>query len=138
MKINTLNLAFGIILLLGFLISGQYLKHYFKPNHLDQYLMRLQIRSSHIYILFIACLNIIAFKTKTDLKIKIQKTLNLTWRVCLIIAGLLFILAFLKEHTGEIKNRTLTLIGANLTLTSIGLFLLNETISHFKKYMTHK
>jgi len=133
MKLNKLNLTIGIILLLGFLISGQYLKHYFKPNHIDQHLMRLQIRSNHLYILLIACLNIISFKTQTDLKIIIQKTINITWRTCLIIAGLFFVLAFLKEHTGEIKNRILTLIGAILTLTSIGFFLLNETISHFKK-----
>jgi len=133
MKLNKLNLIIGIILLLGFFISGQYLKLYFKPNHLDQHLMRLQIRSNHLYLLLIACLNIISFKTQTDLKIKFQKTINITWRTCLIIAGLFFALAFLKEHTGEIKNRILTLTGAILTLTSIGFFLLNETISHLKK-----
>ena len=128
MKINKLNLTFGIILLISFFISGQYLKHYFKPNHLDQLLMRAQIRSSHIYILLIASLNIISFKIKIH-----QKIIDITWRISLIISGIFFVFAFFMEHTGEISKRILTLTGTIFTLISVGLFLLNETFSQLKK-----
>lgn len=133
MKLNKLNLAFGIILLIGFFISGQYLKHYFKPNHLDQLLMRAQIRSNHIYVLLIASLNIISFKIKIDQNIKAKKIIDTIWRTSLIIAGIFFVLGFFMEHTGEISKRGLTLIGTIFTLISIGFFLLNETISQLKK-----
>ena len=133
MKINKLNLTFGIILLISFFISGQYLKHYFKPNHLDQLLMRAQIRSSHIYILLIASLNIISFKIKIHQKIKAKKIIDITWRISLIISGIFFVLTFFMEHTGEISKRVLTLTGTIFTLISVGLFLLNETFSQLKK-----
>ena len=133
MNLNKLNLTFGIILLIGFFISGLYLKYYFKPNHLNQLLMRSQIRSNHIYILLIAALNIISFKIKIDEKIKGKKIINSIWRTSLIIAGIFFVLGFFMEHTGEISKRGLTLIGAIFTLISVGFFLLNETISQLKK-----
>tara|TARA_Y100000739_G_scaffold131988_1_gene113760 strand:- start:250 stop:657 length:408 start_codon:yes stop_codon:yes gene_type:complete len=133
MKLKKLNLTFGIILLLGFFISGQYLKHYFKPNHLDQLLMRSQIRSNHIYVLLIASLNIISYKIKNDQKIKVQKIIDTIWRTSLIIAGIFFVFAFFMEHTGDIGKRGLTLIGTICTLISVGFFLLNEIIFQFKK-----
>ncbi len=133
MKLKKLNLTFGIILLLGFFISGQYLKHYFKPNHLDQLLMRSQIRSNHIYVLLIASLNIISYKIKNDQKIKVQKIIDTIWRTSLIIAGIFFVFAFFMEHTGDIDKRGLTLIGTICTLISVGFFLLNEIIFQFKK-----
>jgi hypothetical protein len=133
MKLNKLNLTFGIILLIGFFISGLYLKYYFKPNHLNQLLMRSQIRSNHIYILLIAALNIISFKIKIDQNIKAKKIIDTIWRTSLIIAGIFFVLGFFMEHTGEISKRGLTLIGTIFTLISIGFFLLNETISQLKK-----
>ena len=133
MKLNKLNLTFGIILLIGFFISGLYLKYYFKPNHLNQLLMRSQIRSNHIYILLIAALNIISFKIKIDQEIKVKKIIDTIWRTSLIIAGIFFVLGFFMEHTGEMGKRGLTLIGTIFTLISIGFFLLNETISQLKK-----
>ena len=133
MKLNKLNLTFGIILLIGFFISGLYLKYYFKPNHLNQLLMRSQIRSNHIYVLLIASLNIISFKIKNDYKIKVQKIVGTIWRTSLIIAGIFFVFAFFMEHTGDIDKRGLTLIGTICTLISVGFFLLNEIIFQFKK-----
>lgn len=133
MKIYKLNLTFGIILLISFFISGQYLKHYFKPNHLDQLLIRAQIRSNHIYILLIASLNIISFKIKIHQKIKAKKIIDITWRISLIISGIFFVFAFFMEHTGEISKRVLTLTGTIFTLISVGLFLINETFSQLKK-----
>jgi uncharacterized membrane protein len=129
MKIARINLIFGVTLFIIFLITGYYMKEYFKPNHLDNHLMRLQIRSNHIYILFISLLNILSFRTTIQLGNPLSKVLDYSTRIVLILAGVLSLLAFVYEHTGIISNRILTLITVILSLTSIGLFLINELIN---------
>ena len=109
------------------------MKVFFKPNHLNDHLMRLQIRSNHIYILFVSLLNIISFKTVINGVDRISKTLNFSVRILLISSGILSVIAFMYEHTGVISNRILTLITVILSLTAVGLFLVNELVIRVKK-----
>ncbi len=106
---------------------------YFKPNNLDNHLMRLQIRSSHIYILFVSLLNIIAFRSFITDGSVFSKIFNYALRLCLIAAGVFSLLGFIYEHNGDISNRILTLVTTILALSSVGLFLINEVSVLVKK-----
>lgn len=133
MKLERVNLFFGLSLFIIFLITGYYMKEYFKPNHYEDILMRLQIRSNHIYVLFVSLLNILSFKTVLKNTDTLSRIFDFSIRVLLISSGIMSLFAFVNEHDGQISNRILTLITVVLSLTSIGLFLVNELINLVRK-----
>lgn len=133
MKLKRVNLFFGIFLFIIFLLTGFYMQEYFKPNHINQHLMRLQIRSNHIYILFISLLNIVAFKCYLQKESRWLRFTNFCFRSFLITAGVLSFFAFIYEHTGNIDNRLLTLITIVLSLVAILFYLINMTLSSSNK-----
>ncbi len=47
-----LNLYFGLTLFIGFLATGYYMAEYFKPEHMQNYVMRMQLRANHIYTFY--------------------------------------------------------------------------------------
>ena len=132
-SINKINLFFGLLLFVVFLMTGYYMKEYFKPEHLNDLEQRLQIRSNHIYILFISLLNIALSMCRFNNTDKLTSYLDLGFRMLMILAGIVAFLAFCFEHTGEIGNRKLTLVTVILSLSSIGLLLLTEFINRRKK-----
>ncbi len=129
---NKYNLVFGVLLFVVFLITGYYMKEYFKPEHLNYVDQRLQIRSNHIYILFVSLLNIAISICHFDKTRKVISYLDLSLRVLIVFAGIVAFLAFCYEHTGEISNRNLTLATVILSLLSIGLLLLTESLNRRK------
>ncbi len=133
MKFKEINLCFGLTLFIGFLISGYYMENYFKPENIDNLVMRMQIRANHIYILFISLLNVVAFKCDLKFNNNIARYIDVMFRTLMIASGILAIFAFLKEHTGDLNVRNLTLYSAFLSLASVGLVLLNELIHVFMK-----
>jgi hypothetical protein len=130
MKFERINLVFGLVLFVVFLATGFYMKEFFKPNNIDDIAVRLQIRSNHIYILFISFLNILSAKGGAKNDASISKILNYTFRILLLCAGGASVFAFMYEHTGIITDRMLTLVTIILSLTSICLFLIKELIDH--------
>ena len=126
---NVFNLIFGILLFIAFLITGYYMNAFFKPEHLNDFEQRLQIRSNHIYILFIALLNITLSMCRNKKVNKLISYLDLSARAVIALAGIVALFAFCFEHTGEISDRTLTLIAVILSLTSIGLLLLTKIVN---------
>ena len=102
---NNINLVFGLLLFVVFLITGYYMKEYFKPEHLNNIEQRLQIRSNHIYILFVSLLNITISICRFDKTKKSIYYLDLSLRILIVFTGILAFLAFCFEHTGEIDNR---------------------------------
>lgn len=128
MKLKKINLYFGLILFAGFLVTGYYMKEYFKPENLDNHIMRMQIRASHIYILFISLLNILSFKCNLKTGHKVSKYLNVLFRTLMLIAGTLAVIAFFKDHTGHLAVRSWTLYTIILSVVAVGLVLTNELI----------
>jgi len=127
------NLIFGLVFLTGFLISGYYMAKYFRPAHMDELTVRMQIRASHIYLLFIALLNLIAFKCELTQANKSVVFVERIFRFLLIAAGCIAIAAFVLEHTGHLKERKLTLLSVVLSLASIVVILLHETLISLKE-----
>ncbi len=121
-----INLYFGLALFVGFLATGYYMAEYFKPEHLDNHVMRMQIRANHIYILFISLLNIVSFKCDLKMNHKLSKHLNILFRMLMLIAGIIAVVAFLKEHTGNLGVRSWTLSAVILSVVSVGIVLINE------------
>ena len=133
MRLKQLNLIFGLTLFIGFLATGYYMQEFFKPEHLDNYVMRMQIRANHIYILLIALLNIVSSKCNLKSGRKSSKYLEFWFRILLIISGLLAVVAFVKDHTGDLNQRSWTFYAILLSLSSVGLFLINEIINTSQK-----
>ncbi|WP_160114587.1 hypothetical protein [Aquimarina sp. AU474] len=124
-----INLYFGLTLFIGFLATGYYMAEYFKPEHLDNHVMRMQIRANHIYILFISLLNVVSFKCDLKINHKLSKYLDTLFRIFILIAGIVAVVAFLKEHTGNLGVRSWTLSAVTLSVVSVGLVLINELIN---------
>ncbi|WP_348740629.1 hypothetical protein [Tenacibaculum sp. 190524A05c] len=106
---------------------------YFKPEHMDNLVMRMQIRANHIYILFIALLNIVAYRSNFSSKDKKTYVLEIVFRLFLMLSGIFALIAFLKEHTGDLSVRTWTLLTVILSVTAIGLLLLNELFNTLRR-----
>ena len=81
MRLKQLNLVFGLTLFVGFLVTGYYLQEFFKPEHLDDHVMRMQIRANHIYILLISLLNIVSFSGDFNSHSKLSKYLEFGFRI---------------------------------------------------------
>ncbi|MGV6831406.1 MAG: hypothetical protein ACWA5P_07590 [bacterium] len=128
MKLKEINLYFGLMLFIGFLVTGYYMKTYFKPEFLDNHVIRMQIRANHIYILFISLLNVISYTSQIK-----RKYLELTFRLCLIVAGILAVVAFLVEHSGNLNDRSWTLFSVILSVVAIGFILFNELLNVINK-----
>ncbi len=79
------------------------MKHVFLPENTDELVMRMQIRASHIYIPFVAALNVMAVGVlKADHASKLHRVLEVIFgsnidRQC----GICFCL-FWHEHTGDL------------------------------------
>lgn len=101
---------------------------FFRPEHQGDLTLRMQIRASHVYLLFLALLNLISFRVELTLENKTNMLFDRTFRFLLLIAGCVAIFAFLFEHTGVLKERKLTLISVIFSSTSVFFVLLNEAI----------
>jgi hypothetical protein len=121
-----INLYFGLILSVIFLMTGYYLEEYFKPQHIDNLVLRMEIRANHIYILLISLLNIISFKCYFTTGKKLTNFLEPVFSLLLITAGIFAILAFMYDHHGTLENRDITLATMILSITAVVTFLTNE------------
>lgn len=127
-----INLVFGIILLLIFLATGVYLKTIFKPEHLTDLAARMEIRANHIYILFISLLNILSVDSYPESKQKVIRFTGVASRVLLFASGILAVVAFLTEHSGQLTGRLYTFYSVLASLVAIGLFLVSRTLARLK------
>lgn len=121
---SRLNLIFGHLFLLSFIISGIYMQQILVPEFENEYLIRMEARASHIYILFIAMMNLMSYrKIKSHHK---THRLEYFYRYLLILAGFLSILAFALEHRVALTDRNLTFVTIAICLTAIFSYLVHE------------
>lgn len=113
------NLGFGFFLFFVFLCTGFYMKMVFKPEHLLDTTARMEIRASHLYILYISLLNILSYNSYSISHKKQVKILNELSSLLLIFAGLLGVSGFLMEHGGTLTDRKLTLLAAISSLAGV-------------------
>ncbi len=130
------NLYFGLILLLIFLGTGYYLKTYFKPQHLNDLTLRMEIRANHIYILFVSLLNILSYKYETSKGNVTSSVGVVVFRTLLVAAGIASVWAFCVNHHGNLIGRKITLMTVSLSLAAVILFLVTEYARSYRKQST--
>jgi len=104
---------------------------YFKPQHIDNLTLRMEVRANHIYILFVSLLNIISFKCIFDAIKKWSTYLEISFRMSLIASGIMALYAFRYNHHGDLTGRNETLTAVVLSLSAMAFFLTNMCIHYF-------
>ncbi len=134
MLMRRLNLYVGFILFISFLITGLYMRFLFRPEHFDELTVRMEIRSNHIYILFVSLLNLMSFGIEIFIGPALIIFLDRLSRSLFIISGVLSLIAFVFEHTGTLKGRSFTFFCVLSSLSGVVLFLFAYALSlQFKK-----
>ena len=97
MKLKLLHRIFGSIIIIVFLLTGQYMHHY--HNHLAgmELGQRMLYRSRHIYILFAGLINIGIGSYFDYYQANWRRALQIVGSVLIAVASLLFVIAFIYE-----------------------------------------
>jgi hypothetical protein len=117
------HVAFGLLLFVVFLITGQYMRADFPDKEAIDQSLRLLMRSRHIYILFSALIHIVLglyFLPRTH-----------TWRravqdagsALLIVSSILLVTAFVRETYSLAAFSDLSRFGIYTSLAGVGLHL---------------
>ena len=123
----------GLLTLGAFFLSGLYMV---KSLNLPEQAMdaqRMMYRASHIYLLFIGCLNIIVGVYVDKEKMLERRNLNTLSSVTLISAQSVLMAAFVVEPVVIDKDRVLTLVGCALVLIGVFSASLSKALSRYRK-----
>jgi hypothetical protein len=107
---KTLHRIFGVLVILAFLLTGQFMDFHQPPvREMTDEGTRMMFRSRHIYILLAGLLNLGVGVYFTYWRERWRKILQLIGSALLISAPLMMIGAFFYEPTLKGLQRTLTL-----------------------------
>ena len=115
------HLIFGLLMLVAFLLTGQYMDRFLEHLRGMADGPRMLYRSRHIYILFSALLHLgigTYFAYRRDI---LRKTLQLLASLLITIASVLFIMAFFKEP--QLTNLYVPLSSQGIYITVAGVLL---------------
>lgn len=116
---KTLHRIFGVLVIVAFLLTGQFMEFY-QVREMDDG-ARMMFRSRHIFILLAGLLNLGIGVYFTQWRERWRKRLQLIGSALLIIAPLIMIGAFFYETALKGMPRTLTLPA--LVALMLGVFL---------------
>lgn len=137
--IKTVHHFAGLLFLLLFAISGQYLKHVFTPEHQNDIAVRMMQRANHIYILLAGLLNLMAAMLgEIEARQRWQKFLLALGSILLLASPHLYGLAFLYEYHGDLNNRRLALTGTEFALGGVGLLWLVWLFNRWQKRLAEQ
>jgi hypothetical protein len=102
---------YGLLLIAGFALSGQYLKHVVVPGLGEDMARRMMARASHLYLLFIGLLITVSAIVDSPARPRILYFAVNLGRTTLILSSVLLITAFFREHSGSFHDRVLNLYG---------------------------
>jgi hypothetical protein len=130
---------FGIVLLFVFVLTGQYLEHVLRPHYGDAAAPRMMARASHLYLLFISLMLMLASLIPLPIRRSgtsaTRATLSRTGMLMgtgygLLVASSGFLIAsFFLEHSGDLHNRMLALVGCISALAG-GILIVVGAISN--------
>ena len=104
-----LHQTIGIMVVIIFLLTGQYLDFYYPHMEGVSDGMRMLFRSRHIYILLAGLLNICIGTYFSYRKERWRRTLQLTGSILVLVAPFLLLAAFFYEPPRANLQRTFTL-----------------------------
>ena len=123
-----LHLITGLIMIVVFVLTGQYLLRILTPfdGVLDG--NRMMYRASHVYLLMSASVNVIAGCYYKSLPRSLPALAQKGGSLLLLLSQPVLLLAFIFEPANNIVDRPYTLTGCILLLT--GVFLTFTGITH--------
>jgi hypothetical protein len=130
------SLLTGIALFALFLYTGQWMEEY-KKFHAENVTARMGIRANHIYLLFIALLNLMSFQVK-KYKGKISNIISNVSRSLFVTAGILIAAGFFQENDGILENRMLSYFAVWTSLIALILSFIPVIITAFSREKKEK
>ncbi|MEO6097651.1 MAG: hypothetical protein ABIW76_19135 [Fibrobacteria bacterium] len=124
-------LLYGLALIFGFAMTGQYLKHVVKPGFGDDIVHRMMARANHIYLLFIGLLITASALVDDPSRPRLIVLAMRLGRAVLILSSVLLIAAFFREHSGALHDRVLNRYGCISALTG-GVLLATKAFAAWK------
>lgn len=118
-RIRKIQIAYGIALLIAFALTGQYLMRVFVPRHAGEIHLRMMARADHIYILFLALLNLLHARIESPAGPGWRARAAGLARIISMGAGLFFLGRFFLPPTEPIFPRMGVLAGMILVLISV-------------------
>jgi hypothetical protein len=111
----------GLALLIGFALTGQYLKLSVRPAFGDDIAHRMMARANHLYLLFISLLLMISSQIDAAGRPAWIRRAVAVGKTLLALSALLLLVAVITDHAGATRDRQATLYGCILALAG-GLF----------------
>jgi hypothetical protein len=130
-RTRKLLFVYGLALIIGFVLTGQYLKHVVKPGFGEDVAHRMMARASHIYLLFIGLLITVSALVDDPSRPRIIILAMNLGRAVLVLSSLLLIAAFFREHSGTLHDRVLNRYGCISALAG-GVLLAAKAIAAWK------
>lgn len=121
MLLQKLHFFGGIVFLITFILSGQYMDAYY--NHLQgmEDIQRMIFRAEHIYLLLTSLIHLSMGSYVTIHTRKGLKYLQVLASGLMFLASLLFILSFFKDMPTANIERPLSRLGLYLMLAGVAL-----------------
>lgn len=114
-----LNLYFGLFLLAVFLFTGYYMVNTILPQYGTDAYVRMANRADHVYMMFIAILNIVFYKCTFS---NCNKLLETSSRILLTVAGTCSAIGFFIERFASLDERIISPSAVGLAFFAMVLF----------------
>lgn len=124
-----MNLYFGLLFFVVFLFTGYYMVNNILPHYADDPYIRMANRADHIYMLFIALLNIISYKCVFSNRIRVFEPIS---RILLIVAGICSAIGFFVENAAVLDGRMITPTAVGLAFLAVVIFGIGELVGRNK------
>ena len=125
-----MNLYFGFLLFVIFLFTGYHMVSSILPQYTEDTYIHMANRADHIYMMFIALLNIILYKCIFTNSYKLFEPLS---RILLIVAGICSITGFFAESITPLNERMITPSAVGLAFLAVVLFGIGELMGKKRK-----
>ena len=117
--LGRIHFYFGLLVVILFLLTGQYMHHTYHHLHDMELMNRALFRAGHIYILLFGLINIGIGTYFKSLNSNTLSIIQLTSSTVIIVATLLVIYGFFTELPSEDIERPLTRLSLYLILAAV-------------------
>jgi len=114
---SVLHVIIGILFIIMFVATGLYLKTLFPESNENYDAVRMMYRSSHIYLLLAALVNISFAIYFISFHNKIARNIQRIGSVLVLIAPIALLVAFIYEPVNQSFDRDITFYGILFILT---------------------
>lgn len=122
------HLITGLLLILFFLLSGQYMQHTLRLSEQPFDAQRMMYRASHLYLLLVGVMNTLVGCYWQPFRSRLSCPIQGLSSVALLLAQAVFVVAFMTEPAVVSQDRMFTWLGCVLLLTATGLLIIARAV----------